>query len=288
MKKCIALTLALLLLAGCAPATYDGPTESVWVLTEDSTTFYIRDTGEAETSLDINSYDRFGNLVRTVSYSNGALDSENQYVYDDQGNCIREVYWEYFWFFRYPVKRCRHTYDDQNRPLSSIYRNGFGIKTGEDTYTYDDEANTLTWEGTYDHQIIYFAENGDVLRTETYSNPSGLKMECVYEYDELGRSIRETEYMNGEIYVVTEFHWDNQHHLTELTSRDSNGVVLNRTTYVYEENIVTSWDEKGYKYVECLRPDNQLEWDEVYDPQGNLFRRNDYTYTEIQIPAKEE
>ena len=31
MKKLIALTLALLLLAGCAPAAYDGPTESVWV-----------------------------------------------------------------------------------------------------------------------------------------------------------------------------------------------------------------------------------------------------------------
>ena len=30
MIKRIALILAILLLAGCAPAVYDGPTESAW------------------------------------------------------------------------------------------------------------------------------------------------------------------------------------------------------------------------------------------------------------------
>ena len=33
MKKLICLMLAVLLLAGCAPATYDGPTEAVPRLT---------------------------------------------------------------------------------------------------------------------------------------------------------------------------------------------------------------------------------------------------------------
>ena len=40
MKKPIALILAILLLAGCAPAVYDGPTESAWVLTSQRTTYY--------------------------------------------------------------------------------------------------------------------------------------------------------------------------------------------------------------------------------------------------------
>ena len=287
MIKRIALILAILLLAGCA-APYDGPTRSAWVLTEDCTTFYVPSTGEAETSMDINSYDRFGNLIRTISYSDGKPESEVKYAYDDHGNCIREVYRDYLWLLRYPVIRYSYTYDDQNRLRSTTYRNGLGIKTGKDTYTYDDEANTFIWDGTSDHQITYFNENGDVIRTETYSIPAGVKMESTYEYDELGRTIRETEYMDGEISAVTEFHWDEQHHLTELTSRDANGNILSSTTYLYEGNIVTSWDQSGYKYVECLRPDNLLEWDEVYDPQGNLFRRNDYTYMEIQIPAKEE
>ena len=287
MIKRIALILAILLLAGCT-APYDGPTRSAWVLTEDCTTFYVPGTGEAETSMDINSYDRFGNLIRTHSYYDGKLESEYKYVYDARDNCIREVYWEYLWVFRYPVIRYSYTYDDQDRLRSTTYRNGLGFKTGEDTYTYDDEANTFTWDGTSDHQITYFNENGDVIRTETYSIPAGIKMESVYEYDELGRTTKETEYMDGEISTITELHWDEQNNLTELTSRDANGKLLSSTTYLYEGNIVTSWDERGYKYVECLRPDNRPEWDEAYDPQGNLFRRNDYTYMEIQIPAKEE
>ena len=60
------------------------------------------------------------------------------------------------------------------------------------------------------------------------------------------------------------------------------------STVVYEENTVTTLDLDGNRSVETLRPDGLVEKMENYDPDGNLLSRMEYTYQEIQIPAKEE
>ena len=285
MKKLIALTLALLLLAGCAPA-YDGPTESAWVLMEMRTTHYNTLTGETQTMLWTHSYDSFGNCVRTNFYSDGELTDEYKRTYDERGNCIREVTRNHFWFFSYPVSRTGHTYDEQDRLLTTTYRNGLGIKTGGDAYTYDDEANTVTWEGTYDTQTKYLNENGDPIRTVTYSRPAGMEIESLREYDARGLNTRTTEYLDGVLSSTAEMRYDDQGRILENTWYDADGALLRRITWLYEEHTVTTWDKEGNKSVQTLRPDGQVETQEDYDPDGNLLARSEYIYTEIQIPAE--
>ncbi len=288
MKKLISLFLCVLLLAGCAPVVYEGPTESAWVRTETCFTGYDPDNGESWTRQHTHAYDTFGNRVHTCYYENGELTEEYRYTYDNRGNCIRDVTWKQFWFFSYPYSRVDYTYDDQNRPLTITYRNGLGFKTGENTYTYDDEANTVTWHGTYDTQTKYLNENGDLIRVVSFSEPAGSESETRYEYDDLGRNTKTTYYQDGALSTIQEYHYDDQDRVLAYTLLDPNGTVLRRDTYHYEENTVTITEMDGYRTVEYLRPDGQIEKRGNYYPSGELSSRTEYTYREIQVPAKEE
>lgn len=288
MKKLITLSLAILLLAGCAPAVYEGPTETAWVLTEMTTTHFNAVTGEPQTMHWTHSYDSFGNEVCTHFFSDGELTEEYKRTYDDRGNCIREVKWNHFWVFSYPVSRTDRTYDEQDRLLTVTYRNGFGFKTGADTYTYDDEAHTVTWDGTYDTRTTYLNENGDLIRVVTYSRPAGMEIETRYEYDDRGRNTKITEYYDGVHSSTSVCSWDNLDRTLEYTIYDADGTLVLQTNWLYEENTVTSWDSNGNRTIETLRPDGQVAMQESYDRDGNLTARSEYTYTEIQIRAKEE
>lgn len=288
MKKLLALILSILLLTGCAPAVYDGPTQSAWVLTEQSTTFYYPNTGEIETRIQVNGYDIYGNKVHQCFYTDGELTSEIKTTYDARGNCTRTVTRNHFWLLAYPISRTDYTYDEQDRLLTTTYRNGFGFKTGSDTYSYDDEMGTVSWVGTYDSQTKYLNENGNILRVVTYSNPTDSQMESIYEYDALGRNTKILQYIDGEPAYTTERRFDDQDRIIRSIMYDSSGTVLTDFTYEYTENTVTTLDRDGSKGVKTLRPDGQPEKNESYDPEGNLLTRTDYTYTEIRIPAKEE
>lgn len=287
MKKLIMLTLCLLLLAGCAaPAVYDGPTESAWVLTEHATTFYNPATIKLQTMVWNYSYDGFGNAVRTQTYTDGEPETEMVQTYDSRSNMTREVTRQQFWFFSYPVSRTDYTYDEQDRILTITYRSGLGVKTGSVTYTYDDEAGTVTEESPTETRTQYLGENGEVLRIVTLSN--GKEVETVYEYDELGRDIRSTRYDNGVLTTIYETRYDDQGRVLESTARSPEGEILWQTIYLYEGNTVTTRDESGNWSLETLRPDGQVETQENYGPDGKLLSRSEYTYQEIQVPAKEE
>lgn len=288
MKKLFLLALSILLLTGCTAAVYEGPTETAWVLTEMTTTHYNAVTGEPQTMHWTHSYDSFGNEVRTHFYSDGELTEEYKRTYDDRGNCISSVYWDHSGLIALPRSRTRYTYDDQDRPLTTTYRNGFGLKTGADTYTYDDEANTITWDGTYDTRTTYLNENGDPLRVVTYSRPAGMEMETCYEYDDRGRNTKIAEYRDGELASYAERSYDEQDRLLNNVWYDADGTILMSTGYAYEENTVTSRGHQGDVTIQVLRPDGQMETQEYYGPDGRLLSRTENIYTQIQVPAKEE
>ena len=288
MKKRVALALTLLFLAGCAAEVYEGPTESAWVRIDSITTLYNAYSDETQTHRRTDSYDSFGNQVRTIYYSDDELTGDHQRTYDDRGNCIREVTWDRVWNFTYPAARTDYTYDEQNRPLTVTYRNGFGFKTGGDTYTYDDEANTVTWEGTYDTQTKYLNENGDPIRIVTISHAAGMEIESRYEYDALGQLIKTAEYLDGTLSSTSEKRYDELGRILEDTWYDADRNILIRTTYQYTENTITTWDKDGNRSVKTLRPDGQVQMQEDYDPAGKLLSRTVNIYTEIRVPAKEE
>ena len=288
MKKLLSLLLCILLLAGCAPAAYEGPTESAWVITQSNSTMFDLYSGRSSTRLRTDSYDSFGNLVCSIYYSDGKRTAEHRFSYDDRGNCIRRTNWDHTGLLSRPIARTDYTYDGQNRVLTITYRNGFGFKTGGDTYTYDDEANTVTWVGTYDTQTKYLNENGDPIRIVTISHAAGMEMETLYEYDELGRNVKTIHYQDGVLASTVQTSYDGQGRMVKNISYDANGTAIYGSTVVYEENTVTTLDLDGNRSVETLRPDGLVEKMENYDPDGNLLSRMEYTYQEIQIRAKEE
>lgn len=288
MKKLLSLLLCILLLAGCTPAAYDGPTESAWVITQSNCTMFDLYSGQSSTRLRTDSYDSFGHLVCSMYYSDGKRTAEHRFSYDDRGNCIRETSWDHTGLLSRPIARTDYTYDGQNRVLTITYRTGLGFKTGGDTYTYDEEANTVTWEGTYDTQTKYLNENGDPIRIVTISHAAGMEMETLYEYDELGRNVKTIHYQDGVLASTVQTSYDDQGRMVKNISYDANGTAIYGSTVVYEENTVTTLDLDGNRSVEILRPDGLVEKMENYDPDGNLLSRMEYTYQEIQIPAKEE
>ena len=288
MKKLLALILSILLLTGCAPAVYDGPTQSAWVITEQRITHYDRYTGKTRTNTQHNSYDVFGNLIRQMFYADDELTSQIDLTYDDRGNCTRKVTRNHFWLFAYPISRTDYTYDEQDRLLTTTYRNGFGFKTGSDTYSYDDEMGTVSWVGTYDSQTKYLNENGDPIRIVTISHAAGMEMETLYEYDELGRNVKTIHYQDGVLASTVLTSYDGQGRMVKKISYDANGTAIYGSIVVYEENTVTTLALDGNRSVEILRPDGLVEKQEDYDPDGNLLSRMEYTYQEIQIRAKEE
>lgn len=282
MKKLIALLLTILLLSGCGPAVYDGPTETQWVVTEIHTTVYI--SAGSETQVETFSYDRLGNKVKATVNSGGIQIRSRTWSYDDRGNCTEQVTREVPLF----STRIEYTYDEQDRLLTTTYRDVLRIKTGSETYTYDDEGATVTWDGIYDVQTKYLNENGDVLRVVSIGKDSGVEMETLYEYDEHGRNTSIIEYWDGNLSATTVMCYDELGRIQEQTTCSKSGEIHTHRIYRYTENTVTTLDDNGDQTVEYLRPDGQLEKREQYDRSGELDRVTEYFYTQIQVPAKEE
>ena len=289
MKKLTIILLCLLLLCGCAaPAVYDGPTQSAWVLTEQVTTYYSDYDEIGIPSRTTYAYDTFGNRVRSLTWQDSELSSERKYTYDDRGNVTSIVVWDHSSWFPWPDSRTGYTYDEQNRPTATIYRNFLGLERRRDTYTYDDEARTVLWEGRYDTQTTWLNENGDPLRTLTYSEPTGIYMETVYEYDDPGRNTKIISYYDNALSSTAALVYDDQGRLLTETFSGADGAVYHHTTYHHAENTIITYELDGGKTVETYRPDGPVEKMEQFNKQGERTMLTEYTYQQIRIPANRE
>ena len=290
MKKLLAILLALLLLSACAaPTVYDGPTQSAWVLTEQIHTRFDEAGNTLETRRIVFSYDASGNQIRSLTYRDGELSTEYRYAYDDRGNRISSDVWDHSGLIPWPSSRTGYTYDSQNRPLDTIYRNFLGLERRRDTYTYDDTANTVTWEGVSDTITRWLDADGNVLRSLLHSTGGGISViENDYEYDELGRNTEIRAYYDDAPASITSMTYDDQNRLLEEIYYDAAGTVYSHTTYQYGENTITIRDQDGCTTIKTLRPDGQVEKMEQYDKKGNLTALTQYIYQEIQIPAQRE
>ena len=334
MKKLIALILSILLLTGCT-AAYDGPTVSVWVVTELTVEHY-------DTFLDttakriVCAYDIYGNPVRYMEYRGNELQSVYKLKYDDRGNCIREVSWDHYGLIALPGSRIIRTYDDQNRQTSCVTYNFWGRQESGTWYTYDDEARTQTKKtDSGDSQITWFDENGNEIRyvsgeyesiyryddrgncisTEQlqngqtfqryearydeqnrqiwegrYDSTGNLTRHTEYLYDELGRHTGIVRYSNGKLSSTTEKRYDDQNREIWSGTYDPFGRLPDHWEYSYDDRAHSKTYVSGNSILsaEYYHPDGQIEKLEQYDRDGNLTTRIVYTYTEIQIPAKEE
>ena len=143
MKKLIALTLCILLLAGCAPATYDGPTVEKAVISEFIREHHQLPIGHVDTERIVYAYDIYGNLARTIEYHNGTETDKTVFTYDDRGNLLTETRYSLGGLFPRRTSSVEYTYDEQDRITCERYSQGTQTVI---EYRYDDQAVTLAGE----------------------------------------------------------------------------------------------------------------------------------------------
>lgn len=288
MKKLFAILLCILLLAGCAE-TYDGPTETKQVLSEyEVRHYYSFFDWEAEQSISRSTYayDIYGNRVRELSYDNGELVQETRMKYDEQGREISRTDIDREGWFPIIEGHNKRTYDEQGRVLSYSYHNGWGVEQSRSTYTYDDEANTMTWSnGEGDSIIYYYDENGLHLRSVSDDG-----YETIYQYDDRGNRIGWTATKDGVFWGSYEACFDEQSRLIWGTSYDERGVQSSHTTYTYDDeaNTTTITKSDGSVRYEYRDGDGRLYLIEDYTSEGELSMVQQYFYRDIRVPANGE
>lgn len=288
MKKLIPLLLCIALLAGCA-ATYDGPTEEKSVIgTYTVTHYYSFFDWEEEHYTDRAeySYDIYGNRVRLSEYRDGELQQVTTMRYDENGNEISRVEWDYTGLIPLPSHRREMTYDDQNRILTWVSKNGWGIEEGRSTYVYDDANHTMTWSNSEsDRTIYYYDENGLELRA--VSTGVGGSYETIHEYDDRGNRIGWTSTKDGANFGSYEARFDEQNRQIWGGQYDEYGNLVSQTTYVYDDEAHTKTIHRpdGWIRVEYCTPDGRPYLIEDFDENGKLTMRQTYEYLHIQVPA---
>ena len=284
MKKLFSLILCILLLTGCA-ATYDGPTVEKPVLTEYSASHYSFN-GHLYTDRTTFAYDIYGNRVRTQEYWDGELESVTNLRYDDRGNLISETTWDHTGWIPLISRREKRTYDDQNRLLTVVYRDGWGRETDRTVYTYDDINGIRTYQD----------ETGEILQT-TWYDENGLELrqaageyETVYEYDDRGNCTGWTSYENGTLFDSYRARFDEQNRQIWGARYDASGNLKSESVYIYDDEAHTMAHHRpdGSVRYEYYLPDGRLARIEDYNADGEISLVQKYTYRDIQVPAKEE
>ena len=287
MKKLLSILLCVLLLGGCA-ATYDGPTETKYALTEyvvDHRYTGIFDSHEY-TDRWLYAYDIYGNRVREMEYRDGELRSVTNMKYDDRGNLISQKSWDHTKWIPLPDRGRKHTYDDQGRVLTTVYLDGWGRETSRSTYTYDDEANTYTWESDDGTQSLYYLdENGNELRVV-----GNYGAETVYEYDDRGNRTGWVGYQDGVRADSYQARYDDQDRQIWGGRYSAAGELESETLWEYDDeaNTITTRRPDGHIRIEYRDGDGRLHMIEDYDTEGELTMVQQYYYQEIQVPANRE
>lgn len=311
MKKLIAIFLCVLLLTGCAQ-TYEGPTETVYVLSETTKEYTDFNYGRHERV--VYAYDIYGRVAQTMEYRDGEENNKTVYTYDDRGNLLREEYYSLTGWFPKRHQQTFYTYDEQDRLTSMIYEFG-GKKETEHRYAYDDEENSRTTFYFDSVTVETFDENGDLVRKESrysdgyelaeytlrpdgqpmtvrYIEADGRDYTCHFEYDDHGERIARTVEENG---VLVEdyryrYEYDDQGRklrMLELTG----GTEIEMTRWEYDDlnRTLTVW-HRGEKDTTIRYDDAGREIERIsYDSKtGEAALIYTYTYRPIQVPATGE
>ncbi|MBN1799549.1 MAG: hypothetical protein JW822_13320 [Spirochaetales bacterium] len=193
-------------------------------------------------------YDAKGNVIKEINFSWTALEN---------GSWMTILYWEY-------------EYDDRNNIIKAIKHscingNGYLEPPGRIVYshlyknTYDAKNNLISVEW-YDEKnkcvLTYteyaYGEGCNVAVLTEYAVQKGERLlQKEIEYDDKGRSIKETEYINGEKRSIDVKEYDLDGRIIKDQRQDENGRVFCYFIYKYDsgEKIIkkTYHDDEGVR-----------------------------------------
>lgn len=284
MKKLIALTLCLLLLAGCA-VTYDGPKEYrdvVWSVTEEH---YDSGGDVAATYITSYAYDIYGNPAqRIVNTAEGDI-SKTLSKYDNQGRLLEQRDYDLTDWFPFADSVSTYTYDDQGRITRTEHRSGF--EKNVITYTYDDKANTRTVAYESGLVMVYFLdEKGWTVHSEQTDAAGQVRTE-EYTRDAEGKLLHSESFLNGRPESMVEYTYDDQgRELRWTETKDGQITASQRREYGPQQETV--YHDDGSKTILYYVDEacEQLSSQSHYDSAGNLTYRSFYAFTRIAVPGE--
>lgn len=152
-------------------------------------------------------YDNKGNLTSEGFYdSDNVLNCLNEYVLDDQGNHIRDLYYNYFDGVKTLVTHAEYTFDDQGKEISRVqyavdenYIAANGAVVESTVHSYDEQGNKVKTTTTYfeDYDNIhetYYDSQGNETRIAIYSHDGVLESLQDNSYDDEGNCIKRVFY----------------------------------------------------------------------------------------------
>ena len=215
--------------------------------------------GSPDDSIRVFTYDANGYLIgNTVTDADDGDKRGYSYMYDINGNCLKEVY----------------TYSNGEKDVYDYQYDEKGDLV-EETYTRYDEHGTISAYSPCSTKI-YDASGKPILQTTTWSD--GDTTTSYYTYDEKGNLTKVvTTYSDGDTYETTfTYTYDTNGNVLKSVSLDFNGATT-INEYVYDDNgnmiQHVSTDELGTTVRIC-----------AYDANGKLISetvtwRDGGTYT---------
>lgn len=189
-------------------------------------------------------YDADGNITLGIFYGKDGAESRRvEYRYDEQGNCVEELY------YMDGALRNAYTYNELGNMTEAASYDAEGVVSFvQSRYEYDDNGNVLS--------CVETDSVGDI--TET----------CEWEYDEDGNRTAEYFYdCNGELYYWSE---------TSYTKDGAGGSMEESLIYSYDmtSELVVMCRKKWSD------ADGNLIKDIAYDSEGNAERGYTWEYDE--------
>ena len=226
------------------------------------------DAANDMTAITVNTLDENGNIIDTVSYTDGVKSSEtvftyddhdnlltradetgkvfseNEYVYDDAGRITSETGYFYNGDEKTQDHVIEYTYDDtHDLAVKEVVTNQYGVETTErdfDTLAADDEyieTITTSTEDSEDDVIVYHKRVAD--NNTTYYLGEG--SEVTTEYDEHGNMTKQSgkDALMGNFEQTFENGYDENGNLVSIKSmyNGDEGYTI-EYTYDYQSNLV--------------------------------------------------
>ncbi len=286
MKKLFSLLLCLLLLAGCAE-TYDGPTESKFVLSRIDTTYYGTSVEDSRYQRTEYAYDIYGNQAMELQYRihDGDADDEPHLKtvrsHDQNGNCIRQRQYDVSGLIPRKLVDIRYAYDERGRMTAHLDK-----KEPQFSWTavYDDEARTMTCTYNNAVSVSYFDEHGWTIRQET-TFQNGETSAIIYEFRSDGQRISARYEESGGV-TLHSYTYDDQGRVLTMSETTEAGTEL-LFLYEYGEKHMIQYNADGTKIVTTYNDDGSPHYFYHTDSADHITQDGMYRYTEIQVPAEE-
>ncbi len=228
----------------------------------------------------VKEYDIWGNLAREAREETGDVITEYIYTYDENGNELSYIYrtnaGESRTAYRYDgngfLSRVESTYMDGSVYITEYIRDGEGRTLKETT---GNDAGVLSYTQTFTYD-----ENGNTLKN-VYTSGSGSVMTYTYTYDGRGNLTHEetdSPYGNS----VTDYVYDKGGRMVRMERKDDEGGSLGLYRYDDEGRQIRSEYTTGYGYRDVT--------ESFYDGSGRLVKEtedddgtmtvSEYTYDE--------